>query len=243
MSCPDRPETQCTGLAKRLMVQTTAFCHLAEQSERNTGAFGGRTRAAIYARVSTGHNGQDPTMQTREWEEYCQRRGWDVAGCYVDTGISGSKESRPELDRLMADSHRRRFDAVVVWKFDRFARSVSHLLRALETFKSLEIDFVSLSEQVDTSTPTGKMVFTVLGAVAELERSLIAERVRAGIRNARANGKRLGRPRVAVDASRIVTLRTLGHSWSAIRRETGIAKGTAQRAFYSLAGIGACLTR
>jgi DNA invertase Pin-like site-specific DNA recombinase len=143
----------------------------------------------------------------------------------------------------MADSHRRRFDAVVVWKFDRFARSVSHLLRALETFKSLGIDFVSLSEQVDTSTPTGKMVFTVLGAVAELERSLIAERVRAGIRNARANGKRLGRPRVAVDASRIATLRTLGHSWSAIRRETGIAKGTAQRAFYSLAGISACLTR
>lgn len=153
----------------------------------------GRTRAAIYARVSTGHNGQDPTMQTRELEEYCQRRGWEVAGCYVDTGISGSKESRPELDRLMADAHRRRFDAVAVWKFDRFARSVSHLLRALETFKALGIDFVSLSEQVDTSTPTGKMVFTVLGAVAELERSLIAERVRAGIRNARAKGKKLGK--------------------------------------------------
>jgi DNA invertase Pin-like site-specific DNA recombinase len=107
-------------------------------------------------------------MQTRELEEYCQRRGWEVAGCYVGMGISGSKESRPELDRLIADAHRRRFDAVVVWKFDRFARSVSHLLRALETFKALGIDFVSLSEQVDTSTPTGKMVFTVLGAVAEL---------------------------------------------------------------------------
>jgi DNA invertase Pin-like site-specific DNA recombinase len=93
----------------------------------------------------------------------------------------------------MADAHRRRFDAVAVWKFDRFARSVSHLLRALETFKALGVDFVSLSEQVDTSTPTGKMVFTVLGAVAELERSLIAERVRAGIRNARAKGKTLGK--------------------------------------------------
>jgi DNA invertase Pin-like site-specific DNA recombinase len=135
----------------------------------------------------------------------------------------------------MADAHRRRFDAVAVWKFDRFARSVSHLLRALETFKALGIDFVSLSEQVDTSTPTGKMVFTVLGAVAELERSLIAERVRAGIRNARAKGKRLGRPRVAVDGARIAALRAQGHSWGAIRRETGIfAKGTAQRAFYSL---------
>ncbi|MGA3326824.1 MAG: recombinase family protein [Terriglobia bacterium] len=202
-----------------------------------------RKRAAIYARVSTGHNGQDPTMQTRELEEFCQRRGWELAGCHVDTGISGSKESRPELDRLMADARRRRFDAVAVWKFDRFARSVSHLLRALKTFKALGIDFVSLSEQMDTSTPTGKMVFTVLGAVAELERSLIAERVRAGIRNARAKGKKLGRPRVAVDASRIAALRAQGHIWGMIRRETGIAKGTAQRAFNSLPPIAAPLTR
>jgi DNA invertase Pin-like site-specific DNA recombinase len=203
----------------------------------------GRARAAIYARVSTGHNGQDPTMQTRELEEYCQRRGWELADCYVDTGISGSEESRPELDRLMADAHRRRFDAVVVWKFDRFARPVSHLLRALETFKALGIDFVSLSEQVDTSTPTGKMVFTVLGAVAELERSLIAERVRAGIRNAKAKGKRLGRPRVAVDSASIAVLRAQGRSWSTICREVGVSKGSAQRAFYSLSEIGACLTR
>jgi predicted site-specific integrase-resolvase len=97
----------------------------------------GRTRAAIYARVSTSNNGQDPTMQTRELEEYCQRRGWELAGRYVDNGVSGSKESRPELDRLMTGAHRRRFHAVAVWKFDRFARSVSHLLRALETFKAL----------------------------------------------------------------------------------------------------------
>jgi DNA invertase Pin-like site-specific DNA recombinase len=151
-------------------------------------------RAAIYARVSTGHNGQDPTMQTRELREYCARRGWTVAGEYVDVGISGTKEKRPELDRLLGDAHHRRFDAVVVWKFDRFARSVSHLLRALEMFQSLGIEFVSLSEQLDTSTPTGKMVFTVLGAVAELERNLIVERVRAGMRNARAKGKMIGRP-------------------------------------------------
>src|SRR5580698_5347775 len=148
-----------------------------------------RTRASIYARVSTSNNGQDSTMQTREMEEFCDRRGWELADSYIDNGISGAKESRPELDRLMADAHRRRFDTIIVWKFDRFARSVSHLLRALETFKALGIDFVSLSEQVDTSTPTGKMVFTVLGAVAELERSLIVERVKAGLRNARAKGK------------------------------------------------------
>jgi DNA invertase Pin-like site-specific DNA recombinase len=194
----------------------------------------GPTRVANYARVSTSNNGQDPAMQTRELAEYCQRRGWEVAGSYVDTGISGSTESRPELDKLMADAHRRRFDAVAVWKFDRFARSVSHLLRALETFKALRIDFVSLSEQVDTSTPTGKMVFTVLGAVAELERSLICERVRAGIRNAKAKGRTLGRPRIAVDAARIAALRAQGHSWGTICRETGLTRGTAQRAFYSL---------
>jgi DNA invertase Pin-like site-specific DNA recombinase len=169
-------------------------------------------------------------MQTRELLEYCERRGWQLAGEYVDLGISGAKEKRPELDRLMADAHRRRFDAVVVWGFDRFARSVSHLLRALETFKALGIEFVSLSEQVDTSTPTGKMVFTVLGAVAELERSLIAERVRAGLRNAKAKGKRLGRPPVDVDLGKIANLRSEGRSWTAIAVEMGIGEGTARRA-------------
>ncbi len=151
-------------------------------------------RVAIYARISTIGNGQSPEMQLRELREYCNRRGWTVAGEYVDEGISGTKERRPRLDILMVDAHRRCFDAVVVWKFDRFARSVSHLLRALETFQALGIHFISLSESLDTSTPTGKMVFTVLGAVAELERSLTVERVRAGMRNARAKGKRIGRP-------------------------------------------------
>jgi DNA invertase Pin-like site-specific DNA recombinase len=187
-------------------------------------------RAAIYARVSTANNGQDPVMQTREIREYCERRGWQLAGEYVDLGISGAKEKRVELDRLMSDAHRRHFDAVIVWKFDRFARSVSHLLRALETFKALGIEFVSLSEQVDTSTPTGKMVFTVLGAVAELERSLIAERVRAGLRNAKAKGKQLGRPRVEVDLTRIKSLRSEGRSWAAIGVEMGIGEGTVRRA-------------
>ncbi len=187
-------------------------------------------KAAVYARVSTA-NGQDPTMQTRELREYCQRRGWNIVGEYVDAGISGARERRPALDRLMADAHRRRFDAVVVWRFDRFARSVSHLLRALETFRVLGIEFVSLSEQMDTSTPTGKMVFTVLGAVAELERSLIAERVRAGLRNAQAKGKRLGRPRVAVNAAKVADLRQAGASWEAIGARLGVSRGTARRAF------------
>jgi DNA invertase Pin-like site-specific DNA recombinase len=187
-------------------------------------------RAALYARVSTVNHGQDVSMQTRELREYCERRGWRIAGEYVDAGISGAKDRRPELDRLMADAHRRRFDVVVVWKFDRFARSVSHLLRALDTFRALGIEFVSLSESLDTATPTGRMVFTVLGAVAELERSLIAERVRAGLRNARAKGKRLGRPRVAVDAAKVARLRASGLSWPKIARELGVSVGTAYQA-------------
>lgn len=183
-------------------------------------------RAALYARVST-NNGQSPQMQLRELREYGKRRGWKIAAEYVDEGISGAKDSRPELNKLTADAHRRRFDAVVVWKFDRFARSVSHLLRALENFQALGIEFVSLSESLDTSTPAGKMVFTVLGAVAELERSLIGERVRAGLRNARAKGIRLGRPRVAVDTTAIRRLRASGASWRAVGRALHISHATA----------------
>jgi DNA invertase Pin-like site-specific DNA recombinase len=182
------------------------------------------TRVAIYARVSTTGHGQDVSMQTRELRQFAEVRGWTVAGEYIDAGVSGAKDSRPELNRLMADAHKRRFDVVCVWRFDRFARSVSHLLRALETFKALGIDFVSFSEQMDTSTPAGKMVFTVLGAVAELERSLIVERVRAGLRNARAKGKQLGRPRVVVDAARIARLRAQGRSIREIANELGYSR-------------------
>ena len=184
-------------------------------------------RAALYARVST-QNGQNPEMQLRELREYCERRGWQVFREYVDVGISGSKEKRPELDRLMVDAHRRQFDVLITWKLDRLARSVSHLLRALETFEALGIEFVSVTEQMDTTTPAGKMVFTVLGAVAELERSLIVERVRAGLRNARAKGKQLGRPKRIVDIARIAHLRALGTPWRKVAGELGIGVGTAR---------------
>jgi DNA invertase Pin-like site-specific DNA recombinase len=168
-------------------------------------------------------------MQLRELREYVERRGWTLAGEYVDEGISGAKDSRPQLNRLMEDAHKRKFDAVVVWKFDRFARSVSHLLRALETFKAQGIEFISFSEQMDTSTPTGRMIFTVLGAVAELERSLIGERVRAGVRNARAKGKRLGRPKVAVDATKVRELRQAGRSFEEIGLVLGVSAASAYR--------------
>jgi DNA invertase Pin-like site-specific DNA recombinase len=183
-------------------------------------------KIAIYARVSTVGHGQDPEVQLRELREYCERRGFGLAEEYLDIGISGIKDSRPELNRLMSDAHKKKFDAVVVWKFDRFARSVSHLLRALETFKALGIDFVSYSEQMDTSTPAGKMVFTVLGAVAELERSLIVERVRAGLRNAKAKGRKLGRPRSKVDVAQIANLRSEGVSVAAIAEQLGVSVGT-----------------
>jgi DNA invertase Pin-like site-specific DNA recombinase len=185
-------------------------------------------RVALYARVSTSNGQQDPEMQLRELREYAERRGWRIAGEYVDH-LTGSKDSRPSLNRLMTEAHQRRFDIVLVWRFDRFARSVSHLLRALETFQSLRIDFVSLSENVDTSTPTGKMVFTVLGAVAELERSLIVERVKAGIRNARAKGKRIGRPGSRVNPAAVLMLRSSGASIRAIATQLNSSVGSVAR--------------
>lgn len=188
------------------------------------------TKVALYARVSTTDKGQNPEMQLRELREYARRRKWKVSAEYVDTGISGSKQSRPRLDELMKAAHRGKFDVVCVWKFDRFARSVSHLLHALETFKATGIEFCSYSEQLDTSTPAGKMVFTVLGAVAELERSLIVERVKAGLRNAKAKGKRLGRPRRKVDAELIRRHRAAGLSWAKVAKATGVPRTICQRA-------------
>jgi DNA invertase Pin-like site-specific DNA recombinase len=129
----------------------------------------------------------------------------------------------------MADARRGKFSVVAVWRFDRFARSTSHLLRALEEFSALGIDFVSLSEAIDTSTPAGRMVFTVLGAVAELERSIIRERVVAGQRAAKKRGVKFGRPIVAVDVAQVRRLRSDGLSWRAIATETGVPKDTLRR--------------
>ena len=165
----------------------------------------------------------------------------EICGQYVDQGVSGAKDSRPELNRLMAEAHSRRFDVIAVWKFDRFARSVSHLLRALETFQALGIEFVSLSEQLDTSTPAGKMVFTILGAVAELERSLIVDRVKAGMRNARAKGKRIGRPPITPLASetRQAIARAYVEGEGSLRglaARFGTSVGTVQRCIRMLQG-------
>ena len=186
-------------------------------------------RAAIYARVST-HNGQNPEMQLGEVRAYCGRRQWEIAGEYVDTGISGSKEHRPALDRLLANCRKRMVDAVVVYRYDRFARSVRQLVNALEEFRSLGIDFVSLHEGVDTSTPNGRLVFGIFASIAEFERELIRDRVRSGLAAAKARGKQLGRPRVAVDGLRIAELRAEGCGWKAIAAELGVGVGTILRA-------------
>jgi DNA invertase Pin-like site-specific DNA recombinase len=188
------------------------------------------TRVAIYARVSTVGHGQDPEVQLRELRDYIARRGWKLDGEYVDSGVSGAKDRRPKLDELMADARRRRFDCVLVYRYDRFARSLRHLVNALEDFRSLGIDFVSLHEGVDTSTPNGRLVFGIFASIAEFERELIRSRVRSGLAAARAKGKTLGRPRIGVDAARISSLRASGASWRAISKQLEISTQTARRA-------------
>jgi DNA invertase Pin-like site-specific DNA recombinase len=177
-------------------------------------------------------------MQLTELREYAHRRGWQVTEEYTDLGVSGCKESHLALNRLMADATRRQFDAILVWKIDRFGRSLKHLVNCLAELAALGVAFISLRDNLDLSTPSGRLMFQIIGAMGEFERALIQKRVRAGIRNARAKGKRVGRPRVFVDATRIASLRAQGRSWSEIVAEMGIGKGTAQRAFASLPKIG-----
>ena len=190
--------------------------------------------AAIYARVSTNNGHQNPEMQLRELREFCQRRGWEIAGEYTDNGVSGAREHRPQLDRLLADCRKRLVDAVVVYRYDRFARSLRQLVNALEEFRALGIGFVSLHEGVDTGTPNGRLVFGIFASIAEFERELIRDRVRSGLALAKSRGRRLGRPRVVVDASKVARLRAQGESWAAISEGLGIGKGTAQRAVLAL---------
>jgi DNA invertase Pin-like site-specific DNA recombinase len=168
-------------------------------------------------------------MQLRELREFVERRGWQISGEYVDRGVSGSKDRRPALDQMMAAAQGRKFDVLLVWKLDRFARSLKHLVNALAEFDALGIAFVSLHDNLDLTTPAGRLMFQIIGAMAEFERALIQERVRAGLRNAKAKGLRLGRPRVFVSESRIDALRGAGASWRAIAKELGVSLGTLHR--------------
>ena len=171
-------------------------------------------------------------MQIRELREYAIKRGW-TAAVFIDQ-ISGSKERRPELDRMLQMCKRRKIDTVLVYRFDRFARSMKQLVNALDEFQALGIQFVSLHENVDTTTPQGKLIFGIFAAIAEFERSLIQERVISGLAHARAKGKRLGRPARTVDLARIAKMKEAGHTWDEIAADQQISRMTAIRAFLAV---------
>jgi DNA invertase Pin-like site-specific DNA recombinase len=205
-------------------------------------------RAAIHTRVSTARTGrygdrlahdQNPAVQEAPLRELVAGRGWEVVKVYGDRA-SGAKEERPALQQLMADARRGAFDVLLVWRFDRFARSVRQLVVALEEFRALGIDFLSHQEAVDTSTPMGKAMFTIIAAMAELERSLIRERIHAGLNYARANGTKsgraLGRPRRVFHRDAVAELRQAGLSWRGIAARLGVGRGTAVRVWQALNG-------
>lgn len=180
-------------------------------------------RVALYGRVSTLDKGQDVNLQLNELREYSVRRGWKIAGEYVDNGVSGAKESRPELNRLMADAKRRKFDAIAVWKLDRFGRSLKHLVMTLADLESLGIAFVSLRDGFDLSTPSGRLMFQIIGAMGEFERNLIRERVKAGMAHARSKGRKLGRTKLCVDMNAVAARRANGESLRTIALDLGVS--------------------
>jgi len=197
-------------------------------------------KVAIYARVST--KDQNPESQLLDLRKYVKLRNWTIYQEYVDWGVSGAKESRPALDKLMKDARKRKFDILLVWKFDRFARSTKHLVTALEELEGLGIDFCSYEDSIDTSTNHGKLVFTIMGAIAEFERSLIRERVLSGLRRAKENGIRLGRPPLEVDIEKMKELVLNGNSVREIAKHMGVSKSLVHKTLV-LSPLGAIRNR
>ena len=186
-------------------------------------------RAAIYARVSTTEGRQDPETQLRDLREYAERRGFELIDEFVDRA-TGLTEDRDEYTLLRAQARRRAFDVVLVWRYDRFARSLPALVKALEEFKALGIDFISLQEQVDTTTPQGELIFGIMASLAQFESRLIGERVKAGMARAKAEGKRIGRPPVSPEqVEKVLELRSSGRSLRKIALETGLGRSTVGR--------------
>ncbi len=184
-------------------------------------------RVAIYVRVST--KDQSVDMQLNDLQRYTKQREFNVFKVYKDNGISGTKDKRAGLNQLMDDARKRKLDIVLVWRFDRFARSTKHLITALHEFRNLGIDFISYQENIDTSSPLGEAIFTIISAMATLERDIIAERVRGGLRKARANGKRLGRPNGDVDIDKVLDHKKLGKSVREIAKEMKLSRGKVER--------------
>ncbi|MBT5303776.1 MAG: recombinase family protein, partial [Candidatus Scalindua sp.] len=160
---------------------------------------------------------------------YSKERGLNIFNIYKDSGVSGTKETRPALGELMNDAKKRKFDMVLVWRFDRFARSTKHLVTALHEFRHLGIDFISFQENIDTSSPLGEAIFTIISAMSKLERDIIAERVKGGLRKAKANGKKLGRPKNIVDTEKVIEYRKKNKSIRQIASELNLSKGAVQR--------------
>ncbi len=184
-------------------------------------------RVAVYVRVSTKE--QSVGMQLNDLERYSKECRLSVFKVYKDNGVSGTKETRPALSSLMDDARKRKFDVVLVWRFDRFARSTKHLVNALYEFRNLGIDFISYQENIDTSSPLGEAIFTIISAMSKLERDIIAERVKGGLRKARANGKRLGRPNGDVDINKMIDCKKQGKSIREIAKEMGLSRGKVER--------------
>jgi DNA invertase Pin-like site-specific DNA recombinase len=188
-------------------------------------------KAGLYARVSTNH-GQDPELQLAELREFASKRGWEITE-FVDVGVSGSKDSRPQLDEMMRLAKARKLDVIAVWKLDRFGRSLRHLVDALAELQAVGVAFVSLRDNLDLTTPAGRMMFHVIGAMAEFERELARERIVAGLTVARSRGKRLGRPNVRrekdKDAKAIRKLRDEGQSYGEIAAELNRSKSDIYR--------------
>jgi DNA invertase Pin-like site-specific DNA recombinase len=183
-------------------------------------------KVGLYGRVSTTDKGQDPELQLKDLRLYANARGWKVFGEYVDKGESGAKDRRPQLDRLMEDARKRRIDGILVWKLDRFGRSLKSLVTTLEELRALGIQFVSYTENLDFSTPAGRAMANLIGVFAEFERDLIRERVRAGIQNAKSKGIRVGR-RPLIDKRLLGTVRDMkgrGMSIRGISKELGLSK-------------------
>ncbi len=186
-------------------------------------------KVALYARVSTSNTHQNPETQLLDLRKFSSDREFQVFNEYVDHGISGSKESRPGLDKLMADAKKKRFDIVLVWRFDCFARSVKHLVDALHAFRYLGIAFISYQENIDTGSPLGEAMFTIVSAMAQLERDIIRERVKAGLRRAKEKGIRLGRPELQVDMVKVQKMKDSGISIRKISEELGVSRTTITR--------------
>jgi DNA invertase Pin-like site-specific DNA recombinase len=187
-------------------------------------------KAAIYARVST--QDQNCELQLRELREYIARRSWESAGEFVDAGFSGAKASRPALDKLMAAAARREFDCILVWKIDRFGRSVLHLSQQLAALTSYGVRFIAVSQGLDTdaSNPSSRLMLTILAGVAEFEREIIRERTLAGVRAARAAGKTMGRPRRVFRRDEVLRMRQQDYSWRAISSALGVPESTLRSA-------------